>query len=448
MRSFINKDLEYRIVGCALNHGERAWAILSQGATVASFGTPEAKCVMACLLCMEAKGELRGREYASIICTEAMNHRAKEFCVTPSDGNAWVEVLGCGGEVLDMVDKSTAPMLLKDDIVTLRSLQRSREAQGAIVTAYHAVADPTTDPLEICARVGDMASLTDGDSWVMLSDVDAPEDDTRVATWGISEIGCDRKMDDVMPICAGRHYILSGRPGGGKSSMAIQMMAENAKLGTRCAFISMEMSKGDCYRFFRSHGMQHKDMANISILDSGHLTPDGLSGALKSAIRSGAALVVIDHLAYIKPAGKQSKWEAICEGANRIVEEVKRSPSCAVLSIAQMTKGGRQEEKKGEQVSERPPSMDDIAGGADVGNGAAWIGILWRPQSTQQVALAGEQNVRLRVTKSRFTSQMSVDFRFHGLTHTFTRDKIPENRPVDAERRRAAPISDDEDYFR
>ena len=433
-----------------LENASRAWPFVASKVTGDAWGTPACRTLWACLIALDLDGAMHGDRITELVPAHARRMYARQFDPRPAgdDSDAWDGVLGGGAEVLEMVEASAPVTGLRHDVTTLLDTAAQRKAHAMIESAYHTLDDPDADPVSSCIRMADEASGGNDGGWIQLADIEDPGSDRAVASWGIPEMGVEHRLDDAIPLCAGRHYIISGRPGGGKSSLAVQMMAANARAGRRSSFISMEMNKSDCFRFFRSHSLTRDEMRFIDILDCGHLTPSQIQAAVKTGIRRRCPLIVIDHLSFIRSEGKQTKWEAICTAANFIVGAVKMSDCSAVLSIAQMTKSGRAEDKKGESVSERPPSMDDIEGGADVGNGAAFIGILWRPQSIQKDALSGEQMVRLAVAKSRFTSRMNVDFRFRGATHTFTRDKVDVNNKPDtwrepAETRRQSPIDDD-----
>jgi replicative DNA helicase len=372
--NFTNPDLEKLILGTILTYGQKVWHQVADKLTTDDFGDTRSKGLWEVLQAMDVAGECVGTDFSAAIHSTATSMSAS--VVRPSlPGGMW-DLLERGAYVLECAERCVSPSLLNKSNNDLRLLARKRRAAEKITTAYHRLDESGTDPLEEAALLAEAGDECVG--WETLADIDDPGEDNAVAQWGISEYGCSTNLDEFLPLCAGRCYVLAGKPGGGKSSMAVQMMAENARAGNRVAFVSMEMSRGDCWKFFRPHNLSREHASNISILSCGNLTPPQLQATVRSACRSGAKLVVVDHMQYVRESAGQKQHEAISLAARMMVETMKQEQA-ALIEICQMTRDGRQEIRGERETKERPPSLADLRGSADLEQGAAAVLFLWQP---------------------------------------------------------------------
>jgi hypothetical protein len=117
------------------------------------------------------------------------------------------------------------------------------------------------------------------------------------------------------------------------------------------------------------------------------------------------------------------------------------------MVLAQMTKEGRKQIKKDNETFDVPPTLDDIEGGKAVTDGTAFSIGLWRPKTPTIEVAPGEEAVRMSVLKARFTGRQPVELRFHGASHTFTRDRMIADATPPREDRMSKAPSKDEDLF-
>ena len=439
---FTNPDLEKLILGTILTYGQKVWHQVADKLTTDDFGDDRSKGLWEVLQAMDVAGLCVGRDFAAAIHTTAHGMLAK--VVRHSlPGGMW-DLLEHGAYVLEASEHGVSPSLLLKSINDMRELAKKRRVADRIISAYHRLDEPGTDPLEEAALLASAGD--DRVGWETLADIEEPEDDSAVAVWGISEYGCHTNLDRFLPLCAGRCYVLAGKPGGGKSSMAVQMMAENARVGTKVAFVSMEMSRGDCWRFFQPHNLTREQAANVSVISCGNLTPPQLQATVRSACRSGAKLVVVDHMQYVRESAGQKQHEAISLAARMMVETMKQEQA-ALIEICQMTRDGRQEIRGERETKERPPSLADLRGSADLEQGAAAVLFLWQPSEEQADMPVGYSAIEMKVAKNRFGQPCRVMLRFSGVDKRFTRDTIPTYTPSLGQDRMGCPVSDDENLF-
>jgi KaiC/GvpD/RAD55 family RecA-like ATPase len=448
--SFVSKPLEYRIMGSLLLIGDRAWHEVVDKISADHWGTDACYACWTILNDIDADGGLIGHDFVAALQIRALEEPCEKFSKAGSlrGLNVWQGLLGNGADVIEMTDGMALSLpYLITSVNELIELSRRRWARKAIVSAYNHVQSPGYDPVEELAELACMCDMEGSAGWVKFSDIVDPGPESVVATWGVSEIGRQSKMDDMVPVVSGRMYVIAGCPGAGKTSFLVQMMASNARNGVPVAFISLEMGTGDVWRFFRAHAMDDADKENIAIMDQDAMDPDSLCGAVRAACRRGCKLVVIDHLQYIE-CGKQddNQFHAISRVVRLLTGVIKRE-NAALLCASQMTREDRKEEKGKAGVKARPPTLGGLRGSADIEQCAALVGLLWRPPDHNEPHAHGEDIVAMRIAKSRFCRPGQVLMRFDGQAKSFTRDILPDsnhrNHAITA-----GAISDNEDLFR
>ena len=441
---YTNKTLEQSVLGLVALQGEKPWHAIADTLTPEDFGDRQCRGLFMVFCEIDAQGRCVGRELASSIHLVASEMSAQ--AVSRNSQSSMWQWLDNGAFVLECTDTPCTMSTLKRSVADIKSMAVKRRAAERIEAAYHRLEDPGCDPLEEAADLCNAGDAHVG--WETLDNIPEPGEDSAVAKWGISEYGCMTHLDEFMPLCGGRCYVLAAKPGGGKSSLAVQMMAANAREGIPVAFVSMEMGRDDCYRFFRPHSLTREQMANIRILSCGNLTPQQLQVTVRSACRAGAKLIVVDHMQYVRESGGQKQHEAISLASRMMVETMKQE-SAALVEICQMTREGRAEVRGDRETKERPPSLADLRGSADLEQGASAVIFLWQPADEQDSMPVGDTAVEMKVAKNRWGPPCRVMLRFSSVDKTFTRDKIPEckTQATVYRDRMERPTSRDENLF-
>jgi replicative DNA helicase len=206
----------------------------------------------------------------------------------------------------------------------------------------------------------------------------------------------DHKFNGMRP---GEVYILAGRPGMGKTALALQISYNVSKDETAdgaVLFLSQEMeapelgeralalSGGVPYQNIMSgkmadedwprltHGMQQLDHAPLLIDDSPSLTLRDVRSKALSVKRKhgGLALVVIDYLQLMKGAGENRTQEigAISRGLKALAKELKTP----FLVLSQLS-------RKCEERQDKRPWLADLRESGDIEQDADCVMFVFRP---------------------------------------------------------------------
>jgi len=439
--------IEQRVLGCIIMYGEPVWRSVCDSLDDVVFGSQSGRAVYRVLVAMDVDGTLRGGEIGSLVWTKAQTLGCRSTIGKLTDEVSVLDgALDHGAYLVELADNPGTRLAIREDIASLRDAAKRRVVAERITSAYHQLDQIGYDPLSDAAMIAE--DPFQGSGWTSLYDVDDPGEDERVASWGIPDACCRQRLNDSLPLIGGRMYVLAAKPGGGKTTAAVQVMAENAKAGKHVAFISMEMSKPDCWRFFNKHGLDDDARGRINILDCGGLTPERLASSVRAACRSGADLVVVDHISYVREAGHQKQHEAISMAARLLVEAIKKESAC-LLVLAQMTRDGRAEGRDGADTVERPPALTDLRGSADIEQGAACVVFFWVPPDAQLPDRPDLRVVRMKIAKNRFGPLMNCDLRFYLTRGIMSRDNLDHSpaKQAQVKSRVYTSPSDDEDLF-
>ena len=198
---------------------------------------------------------------------------------------------------------------------------------------------------------------------------------------------------------AGEVYIMAGRPGMGKTAMALQV-AHNAAIDENAPgavlFLSQEMeapelaeralalSGGIAYENIVSGRLCEEDWPRmthgIQILNGGRLFIDDSPALTLRDVRAkamglkrkqgGLALVVIDYLQLMRGAGENRTQEigAISRGLKRLAKDLK----CPFLVLSQLS-------RKCEERQDKRPMLSDLRDSGDIEQDADCVMLLYRP---------------------------------------------------------------------
>jgi len=217
----------------------------------------------------------------------------------------------------------------------------------------------------------------------------------RPISWGVPS------LDKDLPIRTGRVYVLSARPGGGKTSLGIQAAhATSQALGRRSvAYLSMEMGAEelalvlacrdahvprrkaeeawedlleDDRRDLRALSKQWSDEGSLWIRDSaaGAQTASSVASWIRSQkARHGAlALVVVDYLNLIRGSSPRLQLTDRTAEITSTLKQVALAEDVAILLLAQITREGRKPGRSadGALQADPIPRMEDLYGGGAV----------------------------------------------------------------------------------
>lgn len=230
-----------------------------------------------------------------------------------------------------------------------------------------------------------------------------------------------------------RLYVLSSRPGGGKTSLALAMLAAACKAGKRVAFVSLEMEASELHRRLASY------LSGVPLLGNRKARPDEAI-ALRDAYatmsdwqyeiwdrpprsydeivqwlcahheQSPLGLVILDYLQLLPSTGAERDDLSIGQHATR-------SKMLAKLLVAPFLLIA-QPNRAAEQRGDGRYRMSDLRGSGQIEQDADWIGFVWQPQHGSKAYPEGY--AELDVAKHRHGPKARLRLDWHGATYRFS----------------------------
>ncbi len=271
-------------------------------------------------------------------------------------------------------------------IINCRQL---REAQGVLFKAFSQCFDPAMDYAglldEITGRLSEIDQGTPGpDSFLSMVEL------TQRSAERYSNL---KKGDELPGIPTGfptidrltggfreaQLVILAARPGGGKTSLACNMIQNIAGAGIPCGFFSLEMSADELddrwnaataginsavLRFGRKiddavwarlvDAFEQKSKWPL-LVDDNPATISELKRRARLMRRAGAKIIFVDQLSHIRP-GRESRGKSTWETNSHIVEELAYLKKELRLPIVLLAQLNRELEKRANQK----PQLSDL----------------------------------------------------------------------------------------
>lgn len=140
------------------------------------------------------------------------------------------------------------------------------------------------------------------------------------------------------------NYMVVGDPGVGKSTVALDILADLIKSGYKCLFISAEMTRIDLYKYVQ----RYPKFGGIDILFLGEYLDDNPKLVVEEALTPGYDVVLIDSFVEVQEAVKEvnrittnsaEKWLIDLMLRHNLANNTARK-NTSFLAIQQVTKGG------------------------------------------------------------------------------------------------------------
>lgn len=200
----------------------------------------------------------------------------------------------------------------------------------------------------------------------------------------------------------GALWILGGRPGEGKTALAMNIALNMAFDGVGVGVFSLEMSRGElAARVLASESgvcvegeldaeqvqALHEAAARVRRLPvliddtAGLLLDDLLARAKRMKVRLAVAgkrlgLIVVDYLQIVKvPHASGRKRVDEIGDISKALKVLARELGCVVLALAQLSRESEREKRR--------PRMTDLRDCGQIEQDADWVGILWRSRHTE-----------------------------------------------------------------
>lgn len=234
----------------------------------------------------------------------------------------------------------------------------------------------------------------------------------------------------------GEFIVLAGRPGMGKSSLAVQLALRAARRGKKVAFFSLEVSAQQVVqkalsmlsgipaqdiRLRRVNPDEVREYAEMLsetplwIYDDGRQSPETVRSALLSLKNSeGLDLAVIDYLQLLTSGDKHAKgYDEITELSRRI-KQLSRELALPILTLSQLS-------REVENRTNKRPTLSDLRGSGAIEQDADTVLFLYREKyyrpsadNTAEIILAKQREGPVGTAKAIFdpeTTAFLEDFR-------------------------------------
>lgn len=359
---------------------------------------------------------------------------------TPADFVTVTEALKRGGEFdavggYDYIAGITSGTLTSAAVEHHAKIVREKaQLRGIITTAQELIdkaRDGEYDAGELAEQgirtLGDMITTGAANNSRCISDVaaDAYAYIEQVAGGNIKQMHTGIQTLDALTggIHPGELTIMGGRPGTGKSALAMHFADKLARNGHRVLFISREMS----HQQYGLRALSRSSGVSSGVMRSGKLSDgqwaavaEGVAELMGSRVpiyinttaarpseiaqaaremrhRTGLDLIIVDYLQLLRPDGKHGNREQEVAAMSRALKAL-TADGYAVMALSQLSRGAR--DKDGTERKDKAPQLSDLRESGAIEQDADNVLLLWEP-SLQPAPVAGVRHVMLKVAKQR-----------------------------------------------
>ncbi len=372
----------------------------------------------------------------------------------------WLEQLGGDPAitryVIDLQDKlfTFGGTLEHAKVVYRLSVRRQIIEQGTAIVqaAYSDDAEPETlqgDALERLTSIDTVRGAGDG-----VVKMQTATDLFLQSTMDIAENGVICGLSTGITALDGllggfqknQTYLLAGRPGMGKSSLALTIARKIAHTGKKVLIFSLEMSKEKVagrlvsqlsnvpYESFKNGtvpGDKWDDVFNqtnyvsqlpILIDDTPSLNVEAIrSRAQREAVKHGVDMIIIDHCGIVQP---ETRITNAYERANYIADKIMALPKLLNVPVLALLQLSRAVEARGD----KRPQMSDLRDSGKWEENADGIMFVFRDEYYNEATeFPGVANLLLTKNRDGKTGQVSVYFQKDTMNFS---DLAMESRPL------------------
>lgn len=355
---------------------------------------------------------LHGRIFSAIVREAASGKRVSPVTVKGYfENDPAMQSVGGVGYLARLSGDMQGLLAPKEIITQVADLAKRRRMRAGLATAADACADLDVTPEEIIAHADTALSSNAQDSIVMVSA--GKSIDELLASFADKQPGVVSgiipTLDDLLgPMKPKQLIIGAGRPGMGKTAVALSYAIGAASGGHGVLFVSLEMSAvelaarmvsdlcfdgeqgvpfpairdGELNDWQRQRAGQAAIMAQelpFEIVDVGSLSIGRLHMIVRRHARRMEArgekleLVVVDYLQLLSPDSRgRSAYEAVSE-VSRGLKAMAKDNGVAVLALAQLSRAV-------EQRADKRPQLSDLRDSGQIEQDADAVLFLNRPE--------------------------------------------------------------------
>ena len=333
---------------------------------------------------------LHGRIFAAIAREVALGNLANPITIKGYfENDADLKSVGGIGYLAQLYNETsglTAPRKLAEQV---RDLSQRRRMQAGLADAATCCADLTTPLADIVSQADDAMTVRGKEQIHQPTGAQCMEE--LIASYGLNNKGVASlripSIDGLLgPIKPKQLVIMAGRPGMGKTAVALSYGLGAAKAGHGVLFVSLEMSSTElgarmaadlCFDEYRIpfsairdgtlQGRQRQDIGSVTasarslpfqVIDTGTLTVGRLGMMVRRHQRRMEAaghtleLVIVDYLQLLSPDTKgRSNYEAVSE-VSRALKAIAKDCGVAIMALAQLSRAVESRPDKRPQLSD------------------------------------------------------------------------------------------------
>lgn len=304
----------------------------------------------------------------------------------------------------------SAQMSPFDNSRYVADLAKRRRMHAGLSVAAEACADETVSHSEIVAHADAAVSETGAEA--IHQPTGAECFDELIAGFGDKSLGvtCGKipTLDELIGQMRPKQLVIgAGRPGMGKTALALSYALGAAQQGHGVLFVSLEMSskelaarmaadlcfeegQGVPYNFIRDGELNQWQLNRIhdaraymrqlpfNVVDAGSLTTGRLNMLIRRHARRMAArghkleLVVVDYLQLLHPDKRHNKYEDVSD-VSMALKAMAKDHGVAVFALAQLSRSV-------EQRPDKRPQMSDLRDSGQIEQDADAVLFLLRPE--------------------------------------------------------------------
>jgi replicative DNA helicase len=224
----------------------------------------------------------------------------------------------------------------------------------------------------------------------------------------------------TLGLAPGDSVVLGGRPGTGKSDLALNIIVSLARAGVRSALISVEMtpeqlveriasmvtmtdavamlrdpdsySQQEREAFASEYGRIRQHLDAIDAHTDGVSTWPEIERRIRASVAAGSRLVVLDHLHQIITPNRDKRVEigAISTAWKALLKEL-RVPGILLCHLSRAMESGRER-------TVRPPRLSDLRESGAIEGDADYVWLVHQPDSRQPTRVLIQAKGRQRPT--------------------------------------------------